>query len=270
MRLAPLTGRQVVVTRRCQDVVELLRLLEQAGARCLCAPMIAFAEPRKPDLLAQAQASLVTYDLLLLTSRQAARAFCHGASFPEGNGPKICAVGQATATELHANGWPVDIISDGSGAEQLVQMLADGIQLEGSRALFPCSDLALPTLVDRLRLAGAQVDIVIAYRTVPPPAEAGDVLMDLINKSRPVVIFASPSAVTGWAGLLKARMPDLWTRIDTVAIGATTYKALHNAGATRIEMAARPDAQSLVQAAIASNNHETQDAAASAPHKDSP
>ncbi|HEY1014472.1 MAG TPA: uroporphyrinogen-III synthase, partial [Herpetosiphonaceae bacterium] len=104
----------------------------------------------------------------------------------------------------------------------------------GKRIIFPCGDLARDTLPAGLRARGAEVDAVIAYRTVPDPAIAG--LLPLLRAAPPdAITFTSASTVRFlFAGLGASLQPDairaLLAPVAVACIGPVTAAAAREHG----------------------------------------
>ena len=156
----PLAGRRIVVTRpEAQPLVdELVRL----GAEVTLVPLIEIRPAEDRRTLEDALARLEDYDWLILTSVNSVAALAeslHGGLSPR---VRVAAVGPVTADAIRDQG-----IEPAFVATRASEDIAGGLgRVEGSRVLLPQADIAEPHLADELRGQGAQVDVVIAYRTV--------------------------------------------------------------------------------------------------------
>src|SRR5690606_10987088 len=83
------------------------------------------------------------------------------------SGPRVAAVGRATAEAARAAGWEVDVVPAEETGTALVVALREAGLGPGSRVLLPISALGSDTVPAGLRGLGATVDRVTAYRTVP-------------------------------------------------------------------------------------------------------
>lgn len=152
------------------------------------------------------------YDWIVFTS---ARAVAHWTArmSPE---TRIACVGPATADAVRARGREPDYVPERHDAEALAGGLAAATDLAGARVLFPCSDLARPTIEERLGAAGATIVRAECYRTVP-----ADALPPAAREVADVVVFLSPSAVEAFAAL-GGDVGDA----TALAIGPTTAEAI--------------------------------------------
>lgn len=245
-----LTGARVLLTRSPEDSGELTRRIGQAGGGAICVPMIRIAPPEDPEPLRRVRENLSAFRWLVLTSR-------HGAArILEGLRPvadlDIAAVGESTARAIRDLGWSVAHVSSGKGGAALaVELSAMGVS--GETVLYATSDLGGDELPERLRDAGVRMTVVEAYRTLPPEPSDPSIerlVRDVEGGRHDIAVFASPSAVRNFAGLFVTggAYP---AGLPAVAIGATTEKALKQAGARAVTKAARPDAAGLFEAVVA-------------------
>jgi uroporphyrinogen III methyltransferase/synthase len=183
----PLFGRQVVVTRAREQASELASLLAAEGAGVVEVPTIEIADPTDGGAaLAGAAARLAAgdYHWTVLTSPNGADrllAALHDARDLAGTG--VAAIGPGTAARLAAGGVVADLVPERFVAESLLAAFPPPPP-EGGRVLLARAAVARDVLPDGLRVAGWDVDVVAAYRTVPAPltddqrarAEAADVV----------------------------------------------------------------------------------------------
>jgi uroporphyrinogen-III synthase len=191
------------------------------------------------------------YDGVLFTStntvdRVARRLAAAGRSLAAATrGIRVGVSGPATAEALEAQGVSVDLIPDRSTSEGLLERMED---VSNTRWLLPRAERARPVLPDGLRALGATVDIVTAYRTVPPrdPSEVRAALATGLD----AITFASGSAVRNLADLVVGELAEALRGVAVVSIGPVTSAACREYGLEPIEAAeARIDA--LARAALA-------------------
>lgn len=235
----PLSGVRVVVTRAEGADGPLSRRLAERGAEVLNWPVIGFEPPEDPARLNAALASIADYDWIVFTSPRAVAAVEERVQPPREEpqserlsppSPSVAAVGAATAGRLRRAGWPVDLGSESVGARGLLEAFADR-DCNGLKVLLPGSDRMRQTLPGGLAALGAEVDPVVAYRTVGRPLDRAECLAALNDGDPPIVTFASPSAVAGLRSTLGRRgFARLLARCPAVVIGETTGRALTDAG----------------------------------------
>ncbi len=171
-----LQGCRIVITRSEDRADSLIERLRSLGAEPLVYPTIAFAPPEDEAPLDAAlqRLSAGTYDWLLLTSVTGAQVvrdklatldlFEHVRT-RQAAGLKVAAVGPSTAAACaDLLGMPPAVVPEKFVAEALAEALGD---LQGQQVLLANADISRPKLQAMLEVAGARVDRVVAYRTVP-------------------------------------------------------------------------------------------------------
>jgi uroporphyrinogen III methyltransferase/synthase len=113
-------------------------------------------------------------------------------------GLRIAAIGPSTAQALEPFGVRCDVMPENFRGEALAEvMLREQAQgMRDIRVLLPRAAVARDVLPDTLRAAGAQVDVVEAYRTFGAASETAQKLSDLIDQGElDVVTFTASSTV---------------------------------------------------------------------------
>jgi uroporphyrinogen III methyltransferase/synthase len=243
----PLAGKRIVLTRAPEQAREWVRALEQMGAEVVLLPTVAFAPPEDWRSLDEELQRLDCFDAVLFLSKNAVRYVLDrcaqlGIKFEMFPSPKrvIAAVGPGTAGALAARGLRVDYVAKGRTGEALAGELRQS--LRGRKVLLPRSDRGDDRLVHSLRVAGAEVTAVIAYRTTAPETLDPAILSRIRRADVDAIVFASPSAYHNLADALgTAEAAALSTRVQFVAIGPTTARAIRESGA-RVEIQANEGA----------------------------
>ncbi len=157
-----------MITRAEDDAAALADRLESLGAIPVLLPTIRIAWS-EPGPLDRAIGRLQTYDWVIFTSRNGVEGFFRRARGI--TGPKVAAIGPATAAELRAHGIEPDLVPAEHVAEGLLGELGD---VAGKRFLLPRAAKARKTLADDLTLRGAVVDDIPTYDTVAPDSPRPD------------------------------------------------------------------------------------------------
>jgi len=248
-----LAGKRVVVTRALEQCQSLVDALRDAGAEAIVLPLVAFAPPDNPAELDGCLQNAVQFDWLFFTSQNALRALqerCRslGSSLAELLAVvKIAAVGPATADALRAAGLRVAYVSKVHNGVALADELAP--EVYGNRVFLPRSDRANPDLIAALERHGAKVSAVVAYKTVPAPAEPPETCAALLRGEADAILFFSPSAVHHLRDIFGAtRFQELSRKAIFVAIGPVSEKALLAEGIDRILLAADTTVTAVVAA----------------------
>ena len=159
----PLYGIRIVVTR--PEAKSLADELERLGAEVTIVPLIEI-RPAEGRALEDAIDTMGSYDWIVLTSVNGVAAVAQGLAALGGE-TRVAAVGPVTADAIREQGVEPAFVAT-RASEDIAAGLGD---IDGLRVLLPQADLAEPHLADELRGRGAQVDAVVAYRTilVEPP-----------------------------------------------------------------------------------------------------
>ena len=159
----PLYGIRIVVTR--PEAKSLADELERLGAEVTIVPLIEI-RPAEGRALEDAVETMGSYDWIVLTSVNGVAAVAQGLT-ALGAETRVAAVGPVTAAAIREQGVEPAFVAT-RASEDIAAGLGD---IDGLRVLLPQADLAEPHLADELRGRGAQVDAVVAYRTilVEPP-----------------------------------------------------------------------------------------------------
>jgi uroporphyrinogen-III synthase len=155
----PLAGRRIVVTR--PEAQSLAEELERLGAEVTIVPLIEIRDAEDRNALEDAIARFARYDWIVLTSVNGVAAVAAGLAALD-NSARVAAVGPVTADAIRSHG-----IEPAFVAARASDDIAAGLgELTGARVLLPQADIASPHLAEVLRASGAEVDVVVAYRTV--------------------------------------------------------------------------------------------------------
>ena len=252
----PLFGKRVLVTRDERPGGRLASALRDAGAEPVLAPMIHVVPPEDWLLVDAALADLTHYDGLLVTSAHAIRflderARARGVSLAESGMPVYC-VGPETARVTREAGVPVRAIPDGRhDAEGLLDTLVRRFSPSGRRYLFPSADVARAVLPTGLVAAGASVDSVVVYRTLPSELGAAELQALLGETAIDILTFTSPSAVRNFVERLDDAALRTAAGCLVGAIGPVTAEALRGVGLPADVVAESAGVQELVESLVA-------------------
>ena len=222
----PLFGRTVLVTRAREQASLLAAELEDRGARVLAAPVIKIAAPEDYGPLDASIGSLPAYQWVIFTSANGVDAFfrrlaAHRLDARALGGARVAAIGVPTAERLRSFGIIADIVPAEFRAEGIVAAL-DGLVGPGDRVLIPRAAAARDVLPVKLAEAGAAVDVVPAYRTVPGEAQREAVARELAAGRVDIVTFTSSSTVVNLLELLGPEGKELLSRTTVACIGPIT------------------------------------------------
>ncbi len=246
----PLAAKRIVVTRSAAQSGDLLDALRRAGATPVAAPAIRVIEPDDATPLRDALHALATFEWIVCTSANGARAVITGtdtARWPAAC--RIAVVGAATARVFLDAGLEVTF----TPSRAIADVLGDELPLSpGCRVLWPHGDLAAITLPERLVARGAKVVAPIAYRTVSDVGLLG--VVDALRDGRvDALTFTSASTVRhvveglGSAGIRLDQL-SAESRPKVVCLGPVTAAAARECGLVVDAVAERQDDAGLVEA----------------------
>lgn len=228
-------------------------MLEAAGARVTALPTIGIEPLEDPQRLDAALAQLDTYDWVVLTSVNGVRALADrlassGRDWSARGRARIAVIGPATASALEAFGVSPDAMPQEYVAEALPEVLGN---VAGQHILLARADIARRTLADELRVRGADVDEVAAYRTVVRQVDVDTLCSLLDSGSVDAITFTSASTVRGFLeGMERAGRPprEQLRGVALAAIGPVTARALRENGLEPAVLAAEHTMAGLVEA----------------------
>jgi uroporphyrinogen III methyltransferase/synthase len=225
----PLFGKRVLVTRAVRQAGSLAALLRDEGAQPILAPTIRIAPPTDPGPLRDAVTHLDCYDWILFTSSNTVDTLF--ASIREADldvralaGTKVCAIGTKTRDALRLRGVHADLVPEDARAEGVIAALSPLLH-DRTRILLPRAEVAREVLPDSLRNAGAEVDVVPAYRNLPPEGHELGRIRGLVDPAESdVVLFTSSSTVQNLFDALGANAANRLDELDLFSIGPITTR----------------------------------------------
>ncbi len=248
----PLFGRTVFVTRARTQASNLVRLLEEQGARVVECPVIRIQAFPLSASGRKYLRGLAEYDAVLLTSANAAEILIRHwkamrRSWPDS--AAIYAVGPKTADICAAAGLSVKAVAQEFVAESLADVL--GV-VGGKRFLFPRAQEGRDVLLETLRRRGASVDLWPVYRTLPEKISS-EARRSLLAGEVDAVTFTSSSTVANLLGQLPAAARRrIFKRTAAASIGSVTTATLRQFG---IKPQIRAQQSTVEELAAAVANH---------------
>jgi uroporphyrinogen III methyltransferase / synthase len=229
----PLFGKRVLVTRPAAQAASLVQALRDAGADPVPIPAIRIVPPEDPTALRRAVGAIQRYDWVVFTSSNGVQSFfaevrAQGGDARKLGSARVAAIGPATAQRLREFGIEPDAVPDEYRGEAVFEELArrhpNGMQ--GVSVLLARAEVAREALPEMLRQAGAHVDVVPAYRTLPASEADHLQLRALIEAGEiDVVTFTSPSTVDSTLAALGDDAARLLAATAIVSIGPITSEA---------------------------------------------
>ena len=232
--MRPLEGKRILVTRTREQASVLSERLRVLGAIPVEFPTIRIVPPEDWAALDAALHGLFlsegpTYDWLVLTSANGVKSCCErlhtlGYEAPDlqtKQHVRVAAIGPATATALARYGITADLVPDEYIAESVAATLVakacqHGSSITGQRILLARASEARKVLVSTLQQAGALVDEVPAYKTLPVTHDdnrGNEVMSLLLNRQLAILTFTSSSTVRNFVTWLRSCEPGTTTAL---------------------------------------------------------
>lgn len=231
MSAQPLTNRRILVTRGASQASSLSEGLRALGAVPIEVPLIEIMPPESYEPLDTALQDLGQYDWLIVTSSNTVRVLVEraavvGISLKSFAPENIAAVGAATEKAARDAGLKVTATPQDYVAESLVEMIKD--KVAGKRVFLARAIVARDVIPEALRMEGATVDVVDAYRNVVPGAAAHQ-LRHAYARGLDAVTFTSSSSVTHLAEAARASGLEFPLKgVRAISIGPITSQTLRD------------------------------------------
>ena len=233
----PLLGRSVVVTRAREQASGLAAQLADLGAEVIQFPTIDIKPLEDYSSVDAAVRNLGAYDWLIFTSANGVKCFWERLEAQVRDaralyGLQVAAIGPATAQAVRTHGIAPDFVPEAYIAESVAEGLI-GLGMDGKKVLLPRAREAREVLPEELRKAGAQVDVLPVYETVPAAAHRDEVLQRLEAGTLDAVTFGSSSTVDNFFAQIPAdtiRNQPEEKRVKFASIGPVTTKTLAKYG----------------------------------------
>jgi len=231
----PLFGKRVLVTRPAHQSEDFARMLRDEGAEPVLAPAIRIEPPPDPAPLQTAVRDM-GYDWVVFTSANGVRRFfaeveAQGRDARLLGGARVCAIGPATDATLREHGVRADVIPEEYKGEGAAKAILEAGDVAGVRILLPRAEVAREALPEMMREAGAEVDVVPAYRTLGTSEDAAIAIRDAIHRRTvDVLTFTSPSTVREVANALGDHADAVADGFTVACIGPITGQAAADRG----------------------------------------
>jgi uroporphyrinogen-III synthase len=223
--MIPLQDKRILVTRTREQASVLSDQLRALGAEPVEFPTIHIVPPQQWEKLDQAFARLFVssaevqpyYSWLVFTSANGVNICCErlqhlGYDLRAMQHVRIATIGPATAAVLRRYGLTADLVPDAYIAESVAEALIEdskrrGETLNGNRILLPRAAEARDILITLLQEAGALVDEIVAYQTIPVATddERGREILHLLRSGHlDIITFTSSSTVRNFVRWLNS------------------------------------------------------------------
>lgn len=244
-----------MVTRAAPQAGKLARLIEGLGGEAIVFPTIEILPPEDYGPLDRAIERIGDYQWLFFTSANGVERFlarlahCRK-TVEELRALRIAAIGPETAKRLAAAGLSAVVPQD-FRAEGLLEAV-DPDEIRGKKILLPRVAGAREILPETLRRWGGTVDVVEAYRTVPPGGDGAAALRRMFRDSPPdAITFTSSSTAKHFAEMFPGESLAGLLRSTVIAcIGPVTSRTVTELGLRADIVAGRYTIEGLVEALV--------------------
>jgi uroporphyrinogen III methyltransferase / synthase len=232
---SPLSGKRIVVTRARAQAENLARHIEELGGEVIEFPTIEICPPESFATFDDAVAKIEAYDWLIFTSVNSIEPFLSrlqkkGKSLAALARVKVGAIGPETAKRLEDFGMHAGLVPERYQAEGILDAVKPE-DMRGKRVLIPRAAEAREVLPSTLRRWGAQVDVVVAYRTVLPTVDVAPLRELLHGRRVDAITFTSSSTVKNFARLFDTKnLNDVTAGCAIACIGPITALTVERLG----------------------------------------
>ena len=228
----PLFGKKVLITRSRAQASQLRALLEAVGAQPVEIPTIQTTSLNDYNQLDGTLDRLSDFKWVIFASSNAvdavfSRLAHQGRDTRAFGGVKVGAIGPATAAALSSRGIVADFVPTRPVSEVVVEELAQ-YDWAGVPVLLPAADIGRDALSQGLARAGAMVERVPAYRTIPVTG-AETKAREALAAGVDVATFTSSSTVKNLLEMLDGNRAALET-CHIACIGPTTAATARELG----------------------------------------
>jgi len=228
----PLFGKAILVPRPAEQGKATAGAVRARGAIARLLPAIEIRAPRDAAPLSRALSELAEYDWVLFTSANGVDCFARamklaGLDARAFASAKLGVIGPKTEAALERIGLRADAVAREFVGEGLAKaVLEQGVP---KRVLLARAQVARDALPALLSAAGARVDVVPVYETVPAD-RAGELKKSFEDGQIDVAMFTSSSTVSAVVEALGAEAPRLLAATTVASIGPITSRTLADYG----------------------------------------
>lgn len=231
----PLFRKAIVVTRARAQASDLEQQLQNLGANVLQFPTIRIEEPKSWQPLDQAVRKLNNYDWIVFTSVNGVDKFFkrllkQGFDARKFQETKVASIGPATTERLKTFGIIADLVPPKYIAESLLEGIKTQDKIKNKKFLLPRAEEARSVLQEELLKAGAEVDEIVAYRTVLE-TEQKEKIVEKIKIGRiDLITFTSSSTVKNFVSLIGKENLNKLKKTEIACIGPITKQTAESYG----------------------------------------
>ncbi|OLO40511.1 hypothetical protein BTR23_05845 [Alkalihalophilus pseudofirmus] len=232
MKLDPLAGVTIGVTRAKEQSRSFIKKIEALGGTAIAVPLLAFQPPKDKHKIITALSELHTYDWLILTSANGVHFFLKDVQEQDRlsilNEMNIAVVGTKTGEVLQSYGLQPSLLPEKFVAESLLEELRVKLPTD-SRVLVVKGNLSRDIIYEGLKNDGFAVEEVVVYETVENDGVDEEIMQVLTQQTLDYLTFTSPSTVNHFVNIMNKYALSLSSDLMFVCIGPITAQAAQHA-----------------------------------------
>jgi uroporphyrinogen-III synthase len=248
----PLSGQGILVTRPADQAAPLCELIEEAGGRAIRFPLIEIEPVLDAPESIQQLLDLAGDDWLIFVSANAVKFALElvPAGAQSMAGPRIGAVGQATAEALEAAGLQVDLVPKPQFNSEALLAMPELADVEGRKVVIVRGEGGRELIAETLRSRGAKVTYAEVYRRTMPKQEIAEVVELWRSGGVQAVTLTSGEMLQHLVALLGEANRELLTSTPVVVVSERIAQVANDIGCRRVVTAQGPNDQAVLQAVV--------------------
>lgn len=261
----PLFGKRVLVLRPRDQAGGVVKRIRERGGNPILWPAIEIIAPTDPEPMQSLARNLAAYDVVVLTSENSVEKLFEvmtsegldARAFGKAN---VAAIGTSTMAMLAKYGIRADIVPPDFHGDSLALAILEHPSVKRRlsdsqpvRVAFPRARVAREVLPEKLRAAGCEVTLVVAYETKKAGPEKHASLVRLFEEKRvDVVLLSASSTADVLAEALGEKSSELLREVIVASIGDVTTATARKHGMNVALTAETSTMEGLVEAVEAS------------------
>jgi uroporphyrinogen III methyltransferase/synthase len=257
----PLFGKRVLVLRPRDQAKSVVKRIRERGGEAILWPALEIVAPADPEPMQTLVRHLGDYDVVALTSENSVEKLfqtiaVEGLDARAFGRAHVAAVGTSTMAALAKYGIRADIVPRDFHGDALSEAILEHAFVkrrlssnEPVRVAFPRARVAREVLPEKLRAAGCEVTLVVAYETKKAGPEKHATLVRLFDEKRiDIVLLSASSTADAVADALGDRLSELLAGVLVASIGDVTTATARKRGMDVAVTAETSTMEGLVEA----------------------
>lgn len=228
--------KTIAVTRTRKKNSELKKKIEEKGGRVIEIPTIKIEEKAGSDKILIEKMKSEKYKYLAFTSHNSVEYFFdilkrNGIDLRCLYGIRIASIGKATTEAILKFGINPDLEADESTGEGLAEKIINDVEnIESTKVLFPCSEIATGVFEEKLIKNKIEADRVEVYTNHPNFEIRDEIIEAFENENIDYITFTSSSTFKYLVEMIGKDKINLLEKAKVVSIGNITSETIESAG----------------------------------------